>query len=66
MKTYQLMKKLLREPNGDNLSGVCQGLASYTDTDPVIWRVIFIFLFFTSFPAVLFYLVLWIAIPEKY
>jgi phage shock protein C len=60
------MKKLYREPNADNLSGVCQGLASYTDTDPVIWRVIFLsLLFFTNFPAVLFYLVLWIAIPKK-
>ena len=59
------MKKLLREPNADNLSGVCQGFATYTDTDPVLWRVILLVLLFTSFPVVLFYLICWIAIPKK-
>ena len=34
------MKKLLREPDENNLSGVCQGFATYTDTDPVLWRVV--------------------------
>ncbi|NBU82634.1 MAG: PspC domain-containing protein [Flavobacteriaceae bacterium] len=59
------MKKLLREPDENNLSGVCQGFATYTDTDPVLWRVILLVLLFTSFPVVLFYLICWIAIPKK-
>jgi phage shock protein PspC (stress-responsive transcriptional regulator) len=36
--------------------GICGGLGRYTDTDPVLWRMFFIALWFTPFPITLFYI----------
>ena len=48
------------------IAGVCGGIAEYLDFDPVMVRVAYAFLtFFTAFCGVIFYIVLWIVMPER-
>jgi len=55
------MKKLMRSSNDKILYGVCAGIADYFGIDPLIVRIIFIFV-----PsAVLVYIVLALLLPEK-
>jgi phage shock protein PspC (stress-responsive transcriptional regulator) len=56
-------RRMYRNPNDIIISGVCSGLATYLDTDPVIFRILFVL--FTLFFGVglLIYLALWIALP---
>ena len=47
-------------------AGVCGGLAEYFDFDPVLVRIAYAFLtLFTAFSGLIFYLVLWLVMPEK-
>ena len=59
------MKKLYRSTIDKRIGGVCGGLAEYTDSDPTIWRIIFLALIFAPFPTVLFYLLACIVIPKN-
>jgi phage shock protein C len=59
------MKKLYRSSWDRKIGGVCGGLAEYTDTDPTLWRIIFLALIFAPFPTILFYLLACIIIPKK-
>ncbi len=60
-----MKKPLQRIKNNESvLGGVTQGLGEYFEIDPVIFRVIFVVLFFTPFPAFITYLILWIVLPE--
>jgi phage shock protein PspC (stress-responsive transcriptional regulator) len=53
------MKNKLYRTNG-YLAGVCQGIADYTDTSSLAWRLIFLFV-----PGGLMaYLILWILLKE--
>lgn len=55
------MKNKLYRTNG-YLGGVCQGIADYTDTSAVAWRLIFIF---CAVPCGFWaYLALWILLKE--
>lgn len=58
------MKKLYRESNGV-FGGVCSGIGKYFDVDTIIIRLIFIILFFTSFPIVIMYFIMWFLIPKE-
>jgi phage shock protein PspC (stress-responsive transcriptional regulator) len=49
MKTFKRSKE-------KKVFGVCSGFANYTKTDPVLWRLLFVVLFCTPFPIVIFYL----------
>ena len=41
------MKRFYRNNKTDRrLAGICGGLGEYTDSDPVLWRLLFIILFF--------------------
>tara|TARA_A200000159_G_scaffold147793_1_gene155103 strand:- start:1013 stop:1195 length:183 start_codon:yes stop_codon:yes gene_type:complete len=40
------MKKFYRNKSNRVLSGICGGLGEYFDTDPLLWRLLFIVLFF--------------------
>ena len=40
------MIKFTRSKQDRILSGICGGLGSYFDTDPLLWRLLFIVLFF--------------------
>lgn len=55
------MKNKLYRTNG-YLGGVCQGIADYTDTSAMAWRLIFIF---SAVPCGFWaYLALWILLKE--
>ena len=51
------MKKFYRNKSNRILSGICSGLGEYTDTDPLLWRLIFIILFFCPVPIFLLYII---------
>ena len=51
------MKKFYRSRLNRRLAGICGGLGHYTDTDPVLWRILMIILFFTTVPAFFIYII---------
>jgi len=57
-------KKLYRDPDNKVAGGVCSGIGHYFDLDPVIFRVLFVVAIFTLGTGLLFYILLWIIIPE--
>ena len=60
------MNKRLMRSNDRVIAGVCGGIAEYLDFDPVMVRVAYAFLpLFTAFCGVIFYIVLWIVMPER-
>ncbi|MCH5301676.1 MAG: PspC domain-containing protein [Prevotella sp.] len=60
------MSKRLMRSNDKIIAGVCAGLADYFDFDPVWVRIAYAFLtLFTAFCGVIFYVVLWIVMPDK-
>jgi phage shock protein C len=59
-------KRLYRSSSDKVIAGVCGGLGEYFDIDPIIWRIVFIFLLMPGgFPGFIPYLILWAIIPEK-
>ena len=60
------MNKRLTHSNDRVWAGVCGGIAEYLDFDPVLVRIAYAFLtLFTAFSGLIFYIVLWIVMPEK-
>jgi phage shock protein C len=59
------MRKLYRSSTDKQIGGVCGGIAEYTDSDPTIWRVLFLALIFAPFPTILLYLLAMIIIPKN-
>lgn len=61
------VKKLYRSRSERMAAGVCGGLAEYFRVDPTIMRVLFILAAVLTgfFPALLFYLVLIVLVPES-
>jgi len=57
-------KKLFRNPKDKMLAGVLSGLATYTNTDPVIWRLLTVLLSCFYGIGLLAYIVLAIVLPE--
>jgi len=57
-------KKLRRNPKDQVLGGVCSGIASFFDIDPVIVRILFAISIVVYGTGLLFYLILWLVIPE--
>ena len=60
------MRRLLRSRYERKLGGICGGLALHTSTDPSLWRILFLALIFSPFPAILLYLLAWIVIPKSH
>jgi phage shock protein PspC (stress-responsive transcriptional regulator) len=58
-------RKLFRNPEGRMLGGVCSGLASYFDLDPILVRIIFLILFFGFGGGFLIYIILFIFYLQK-
>ena len=54
---------MYRNPDDTIIGGVCSGIGAYLDTDPVLFRILFVV--FAAFFGVGFfiYLALWIALP---
>ncbi len=60
------MDKKLTRSNDRVIAGVCSGIAEYLDFDVVLVRLAYAFLtLFTCFSGVIFYIVLWIVMPER-
>ena len=64
VRTRTAGKKLYRNPKDKMLAGVLSGIATYTNTDPVIWRLLTVVLFFGYGFGLLAYIVLAIVLPE--
>ncbi len=47
------------------IGGVCGGLAEYFEVDPLLVRLLFVFLFFSFGGGLVLYLLLWILAPKK-
>lgn len=56
-------RRMYRNPEDRIIGGVCSGIAAYLDSDPVLFRILFVL--FTAFFGVGFlaYIALWIALP---
>ena len=57
-------KKLYRNPKDKMLAGVMSGLAVYTNTDPVIWRLLIILFTMCYGIGIFIYIVLALVLPE--
>ena len=56
-------KRMYRNPDDTIISGVCGGIGAYLNTDPVLFRILFV-IFTVSFGVGFFlYIALWIALP---
>jgi len=56
------MNKFYRSNSNSYVGGVCGGLGEYTGIDPIIWRLIFIFV---SGPLLWIYIAMWIFTESK-
>ncbi len=59
------MKKLYRSKKYRQIAGVCGGLGEYFNIDPIIFRMIFIALFFSGGSGIIIYILMWIFVPAK-
>lgn len=57
------MKRVYRSRTDKKIAGVCGGLAKYFDVDPVIVRLLWIFLLFFGGAGIILYIIAWIVIP---
>lgn len=58
-------KKLYRSETDRVLGGVSTGLGEYFDLDPVLFRVLFLLMFFFGGSGLIIYLILWLILPSK-
>jgi len=63
LRNYSTAKKLFREPDERILGGVASGIASYFGVDSIWVRLFFVAVLFIGFGP-LFYIILWMVIPE--
>ncbi len=64
--TFTMETRLERLRDEAILGGVAAGIARYFNIDRTLVRVLFIVsLFIVHFPAVLIYVILWVALPER-
>lgn len=49
------------------IAGVCAGIAEYFNWDPSLVRIFYILISIISvaFPGILFYIIMWLIIPER-
>ncbi|MDR1879134.1 MAG: PspC domain-containing protein [Bacteroidales bacterium] len=58
-------KKLTRSTTNRKIAGICGGLGEYFTLDPTIIRVFFLLALLFLGGGLLFYLILWIIVPES-
>ena len=56
-------KRMYRNPDDTIISGVCGGIGAYLNTDPVLFRILFVLFTVTFGIGFFLYLALWIALP---
>ena len=59
------VRKLKRSISNRKIAGVCGGLAEYYAIDATLFRVLFVVATFAGGLAVLFYILLWLTLPEE-
>jgi len=47
------------------IGGVCGGLGDYFTLDPLLFRIAFVILTFTTFPSILAYIILWLVMGNN-
>jgi len=57
-------KKMFRNPDDAIIGGVCGGIGTYLDTDPVWFRILFTVVALMGGIGIFVYLALWIALPS--
>ena len=57
-------RPLYRDPDNSMFAGVCTAVARYTDTDPVIWRIVTVVLAVFGGAGVVLYALGWLLIPK--
>ena len=61
-----MKKRLERIADQAQIGGVCAGLADYFGIDRALVRILFVIgIFLPHFPAIIIYIILWIALPER-
>ena len=58
-----MAKKLKRSTSDTVISGVCGGIGTYLDVDPVLVRIVLMLFTLLGVAGLLFYLVCWICMP---
>ncbi|HEX2921700.1 MAG TPA: PspC domain-containing protein [Bacteroidales bacterium] len=58
-----ITKRLYRNPDNKVIAGVSGGLGAYLNTDPVLFRILFILLLLFFGTGFFIYLILWISVP---
>jgi len=58
-------KKLTRSTTDRKIAGICGGLGEYLNVDPLVFRIIFLFLLICGGSGFILYVLMWILIPEK-
>ncbi|HRG58200.1 MAG TPA: PspC domain-containing protein [Bacteroidia bacterium] len=61
---FSKRKRIFRDPDDKVLGGVCSGVGNYFDIDPLWIRLAFAASFFYFGTGFLFYIILWMVIPE--
>ena len=65
LKTEKTKKRLYRDTDNRVLGGVCSGLGSYFNFDPVFLRILFVVLLFVGVGvSAVVYLILWVVVPK--
>jgi len=65
MAKKQETKRLYRSKKNRVFAGVCGGIGEYTNTDPVVIRLIWVIFSLLYGTGLLAYLIAWLVIPEK-
>jgi len=55
--------RLYRSYKNSVIGGVCGGIGDYLDTDPILFRILFVVTFLLGGSGLLIYIILWIVIP---
>lgn len=55
--------RLYRSYKNSVIGGVCGGIGDYLDTDPILFRILFVVTFLVGGSGLLIYVILWIVIP---
>ena len=58
-------KKLYRIRTGRKILGVCGGLADYLRVDPLVIRLLTLFLILFGGLSIWIYIILWLVVPEE-
>jgi phage shock protein PspC (stress-responsive transcriptional regulator) len=58
-------RTLYRDPDDRMFAGVCAAIGRYTDTDPVIWRIVTVVLLVFGGSGGVLYLLGWLLIPKR-